>query len=59
MAILIATLVRVDALVPVECGTVALPDRVTLGPQGVVRVVVPVPQQVLHVRCNKNKHCIR
>merc|ERR1719370_140054 len=48
--VLMAMLVFVVALVPVECSTVALPDRVALGPQGVVGVVVPVLQQVLHVR---------
>ena len=45
-----AMLEFVVALVTVEGSTVALPDRVALGPQGVVGVVVPVLQQVLHVR---------
>lgn len=33
-----------------ESGSVALPHRVPLGPQGVVGVVVMVPLQVTHVR---------
>ena len=53
-----AMLEFVVALVAVEGSTVALPDRVTLGPQGVVGVVVPVLQQVLHVRYKIKKRLL-